>query len=298
MNQNGASSDASYDAPAQQQIGHVNWPEVDVAIRSLDEFKAFIEANREVLLSEEAHEDLGRQIRHLGCREPLTGREIAPFEISNDGGLREGLAFNAISSRVRAVMLCMEDVINRQQLTSPRIYAAEGLTAFAMRMRGLYPRFLGSEFTFDQTRKEWMYPIPLEDLQNLSLPDGAFDIVSTNEVLEHVPSIDSALEEIARVLRSGGWHIGTVPFHYLYDKGELRATLDGDGNVVHLLEPQYHGDPMNEGGVLVFEIPAWDIIERAHRAGFKDAFMRFVVSERHGAVAEHIGGILVLCCEK
>ena len=195
-------------------------------------------------------------------------------------------------------MLCMEDVINGQQLASPRIYAAEGLTAFAMRMRGLYPRFLGSEFTFDQVRKEWMYPIPLEDLQNLSLPDGAFDIVSTNEVLEHVPSIDSALEEIARVLRPGGWHIGTVPFYYFYENGERRAILDGDGNIVHLLEPQYHGDPMNEGGVLVFEIPAWDIIERAHRAGFKDAFMRFVVSARHGAVAEHIGGILVLCCEK
>ena len=285
-------------SPVIEASKQLNWPEVDVAIRSLDEFRAFLEANREVLLNEKAHEELGHQIRQTGCREPLTGREIAPFEMSNDGGLREGLAFNAISSRVRAVMLCMEDVINRQQLASPRIYAAEGLTAFAMRMRGLYPRFLGSEFTFDQVRKEWMYPIPLEDLQNLSLPDGAFDIVSTNEVLEHVPSIDSALEEIARVLRPGGWHIGTVPFYYFYEKGERRAILDGYGDIVHLLEPQYHGDPMNEGGVLVFEIPAWDIIERAHRAGFKDAFMRFVVSARHGAAAEHIGGIPVLCCEK
>lgn len=276
----------------------MSWPEIDVAIRSLDEFKAFLEASGEFLLNEKAHEALGDRIIQDGCREPLTGREISPFEISLSGALREGLVFNAISSRVRGVMLCMEDVINRQQLVSPRIYAAEGLTAFAMRMRGLYPRFLGSEFTFDQGRKEWMYPIPLEDLQNLSLPDDAFDIVSTNEVLEHVPSIDSALAEIARVLRPGGWHIGTLPFYYFNEHGERRSIVDETGKVVHLMEPQYHGDPMNEGGVLVFEIPAWDILDRARKAGFRDAFMRFVVSGRHGVVAEHIGGVLVLCCEK
>lgn len=275
-----------------------SWPEVDVAIRSLEEFKTLLDVNRDVLLNEKAHEELGNEILKAGCREPLTGWEIAPFQISKEGGLREGLAFDAISSRVRAVMLCMEDVIDRQQLASPRIYAAEGLTAFAMRLRGLYPRFLGSEFTFDQSRKEWMYPIPLEDLQNLSLPDGAFDIVSTNEVLEHVPSIDSALTEIARVLRPGGWHVGTVPFYYFAQEGERRSIIDEAGNVVHLLEPQYHGDPMNEGGVLVFEIPAWDILDRARKAGFRDAFMRFIVSARHGVVAEHIGGVLVLCCEK
>ena len=117
-----------------------SWPEVDVAIRSLEEFKTFLDVNRDVLLNEKAHEELGNQILKAGCREPLTGWEIAPFQISKEGGLREGLAFDAISSRVRAVMLCIEDVIDRQQLASPRIYAAEGLTAFAMRMRGLYPR--------------------------------------------------------------------------------------------------------------------------------------------------------------
>ncbi len=276
----------------------LNWPEVCVDIRSHGEFRAFLEAHSDVLLNQQVHNDLGLQIWQSGCREPLTGKEIAPFDISDEGGLREGLSYNSISSRVRAVMLCMEDVINAEQLTSPRIYAAEGLTAFAMRMRGLYPRFVGSEFTTDDAKKEWMYPIPLEDLQNLSLPDNAYDLVSTNEVLEHVPSIDEALGEIARVLRPGGWHVGTVPFNYLDESGTRRARLDERGELVHILEPEFHGDPMNEGGVLVFEIPAWNIMERALDAGFRDAYMRFIVSQRHGVVAEHIGGVLVLCCQK
>jgi SAM-dependent methyltransferase len=277
--------------------GKIAWPEIDVAIRSLGEFQAFLDTNSQFLIDKTEVDKVENRIRQFGCREPLTGREITPSEISADGGLREGLAFAGISSRVRAVMLCVENVVNQQNLVSPRIYAAEGLTAFAMRLRGLYPRFIGSEFTLDQGKKEWMYPIPHEDLQKLTLPDDAFDIVSTNEVLEHVPSIDLALTEIARVLRTGGWHIGTVPFYYLNAEGERRAIIEG-GQITHILEPEYHGDPMNEGGVLVFEIPGWDIIERAKRAGFRDAFMRFIVSERHGVVAEYISGVLVLCCEK
>lgn len=276
----------------------IRWPEIDVAFRSLNDFREFIDANHDTLLDQGKLNELGNRIRLSGCREPLTGKMIAPLDLSLAGGLREGLTFEGVSSRVRGVMHCIEDVITQQKLVSPRIYASEGLTPFAMRMRGIYPRFLGSEFTFDPGLQKWMYPIICEDLQNLSLPTGVFDIVSTNEVLEHVPSIDKALREIVRILRPGGWHIGTVPFHFFSEQGDLRAILDGAGETIHLLEPEYHGDPMNEGGVLVFEIPGWDLIERARRAGFRDAFMRFVVSEKHGVVAEHIGGVLVLCCEK
>ena len=185
-----------------------------------------------------------------------------------------------------------------QALATPRIYAAEGLTAFALRLRGLYPRFLGSEFTTSPERREWMYPIPCEDLQSLSLPTASFDLVSTNEVLEHVPSIDRALAEIARVLRPGGWHFGTVPFFYFEDIGKVRAVLDERGRIIHLEEPEYHGDPMNEGGVLVFEMPGWDLIERARAAGFRDAFMRLMISKEHGVLSEHIGGVLIFCCQK
>lgn len=272
--------------------------EVSTSFRSLEEFRAFLERNSNTVLAAEARDNIADLIRQHGCREPLTERQIRPFELSSSGGLREGLTFDGIGSRVRGVMLCIEEIIAQQQLSSPRIYAAEGLTAFALRMRGLYPRFLGSEFTSDPTRKEWMYPIPCEDLQNLSMPDGSFDIVSTNEVLEHVPSIDAALAEIARVLSPGGWHIGTVPFLFFAVHGQRRAMLTDQGDLIHLLEPEYHGDPMNDGGALVFELPGWDIIERARKAGFRDAFIRFVMSKQHGVIAENIGGVLAFCCQK
>lgn len=233
-----------------------------------------------------------------GCREPLTGDQVAPDALVRGDSWREGLAYNGISSRMRAVMRCMETAIEEQALESPRIYAAEALTAFGMRLRGVYPRFVGSEYTTDHHQQAWLYPIPCEDLLNLSMPDGIFDLISTNEVLEHVPSIDRALSEMGRVLRPGGWHYGTVPFRFFADESERRAALSPTGEIIHLMEPEYHGDPMNQGGVLVFELPGWDLIPRAIDAGFSDAFMRLIVSTDNGILAEHVGGALVFCCQR
>ncbi|MEY4850443.1 MAG: hypothetical protein RLZZ331_1447 [Pseudomonadota bacterium] len=271
--------------------------ELSIDIRSLAEFRAALD-NHHDLLAADAVNRLGARILATGCREPLTDRRILPFELEPGSGWREGLASGGLSSRVRGVMRCMEKVIVDQALTSPRIYAAEGLTAFALTMRGLYPRFLGSEFTTSPERMQWMYPIPCEDLQALSMPDDSFDLVSTNEVLEHVPDIDKALKEMHRVLKSGGWHFGTVPFLFFEETGQVRATLDAQGGLIHHMEPQYHGDPMNEGGVLVFELPGWDLITRARAAGFRDAFMRCMISAEHGVLSEHIGGVLIFCCQK
>jgi ubiquinone/menaquinone biosynthesis C-methylase UbiE len=59
----------------------------------------------------------------------------------------------------------------------------------------------------------------------LSLPSDTFDLVSSNEVLEHVPYLDKALSEICRVLKSGGWHIGTCPFRFMNEESQRRARL-------------------------------------------------------------------------
>lgn len=270
--------------------------EISIDFDNLIEWKLFLQS-RPDLLAPEAIDELGDQIMAAGCREPLTGAIIGPHEMDDGSSWREGLGHHGVGSRARAVLQVMADIINEGGLHSPCIYATEAITPFALRLRGLFPRFLGSEFTLDADQRNWLYPIPCEDLQKLSLRSGAFDIVTTNEVLEHVPSIDKALGEMCRVLRPGGWHVGTVPFHY-FDEGSLRrARLDEQGKIVHLLEPEYHGDPLGEG-ILVFEIPGWDLMARARKAGFSRAFMRFMISSKHGVLSEHIGGVLVFCAQK
>jgi SAM-dependent methyltransferase len=247
------------------------------------------------LLQPEQIDELGQLMENSGAIEPLTQSVIEGNGFGTGAGWREGLAWRGVNSRSRAVLLLIEEVLGGAH--DPRIFAAEGLTGFALRLRGLFPRFIGSEYTEDPKVREYMFPIPFEDLQSLSFGENLFDLVSTNEVLEHVPSIDLALSEICRVLRPGGWHIGTHPFYFLNEQSLVRAVIR-DGELVHLLEPEYHGNPMSNQGALVFEIPGWDILDRAKKAGFSKAEMRFVISTRHACLADHTGGVFVLCCQK
>jgi SAM-dependent methyltransferase len=92
-----------------------------------------------------------------------------------------------------------------------------------------------------------------ENLEALTFPDETFDIVITQDVLEHVFNPDRALFEIMRVLRNGGLHIFTAPKHKGLLKSVRRARLN-NGQVEHLLEPNYHGSPIGDGRSLV----TWD----------------------------------------
>ena len=89
-----------------------------------------------------------------------------------------------------------------------------------------------------------------EDITNLTFADGSIDLIISSDVLEHVPDIKRAFSETARVLKPGGMHIFTVP---LSESTLCRAVVAG-GEVIHLFPAEYHLDPLDPRGVLVF----WD----------------------------------------
>lgn len=49
------------------------------------------------------------------------------------------------------------------------------------------------------------------DATTLPFPDGSFDRIIASEVLEHIPADETAISELARVLRPGGTMAVTVP---------------------------------------------------------------------------------------
>ena len=109
--------------------------------------------------------------------------------------------------------------------------------------------------------------------------------------------IDAALREIHRVLKPGGWHVGTAPFAMGQYESITKSKLE-DGKIVHLTEPEYHGNPVDERGSLVFEIPAWDILDRAKAVGFGDAHVKYILSTQHACLSSDAGGIFVFCFQK
>jgi SAM-dependent methyltransferase len=238
------------------------------------------------------------EILAAGIVEPLTNLPIAGAAIIGTDNLREGLAYLGVNSRSRGVLLAIQRTFAGHNPNTLRVYAAEALTSFASRLRFVYPGFIGSEFAQTEAEVARLLPIRSEDLGALSFGDATFDLVSTNEVLEHVPSIDQCLREIARVLVPGGWHIGTVPFRFNSPDSQVKAKLV-NGQLVHLVEtPEYHGNPMRAEGSLVFELPGWDILDRCRAAGFASASMKYIVSRRHGCLTADAGGIFVLCAQR
>jgi SAM-dependent methyltransferase len=49
------------------------------------------------------------------------------------------------------------------------------------------------------------------DLTKIEFPDESFDAIYCSHVLEHIPNDARAMEELARILRTGGWAILQVP---------------------------------------------------------------------------------------
>lgn len=112
------------------------------------------------------------------------------------------------------------------------------------------PHYVCSEYFDDVPRGRSKGGVRCEDLEQLTFPDNRFDLVITEDVLEHVPDPHRAFREIRRVLKPGGCHIFTVPLHE-GKKTVTRAALEND-NVVHLMPPVYHGDPLRAEGALVY----------------------------------------------
>ena len=267
--------------------------EINISFHSYEEWMEYFNSDR--ILTETNINILGTKMLFSKAVEPITHRALRPFKIEKGSSWREGLVSNNISSRLRAILYVMQDILRGDK--NPRIYAPEAVTDFALLLRGLYPRFIGSEYIVDPNQLKALWPIPSEDLTALSFGNDLFDMVVTNEVIEHVPSIDKALQEMHRVLRPGGWHIGTHPFAYVNQNSILKSEII-DGKIVHRMEPEYHGNPISDGGSLVFEIPGWDILARAKAAGFSNAFMKFIISKKHACLANEVGGVFVLCCQK
>jgi SAM-dependent methyltransferase len=267
--------------------------EIIADLRSADEWWSLAESNP--ALFDKAYI---RSIVDRGLRDGVDSLFFGhiPSDQVEVGGenYREYFAANGLNSRQRAVL----EIFAQHAGANPRIFAHEAITRFAMIMRGRYPRFLGSEYADDEKTKRELYPIPAIDITQSNLPAGTFDFVLTNEVLEHVPDLDAALADTARILAPGGKLIGTFPFLMNSRESYVRARIQ-DGKIVHLVEPEYHGNPIDpSGGSLVFEVPAWDIIERSKRCGFFDCYMIYYSSFQRGITASDTAGIFVFVATK
>ena len=105
-----------------------------------------------------------------------------------------------------------------------------------------------------------------ENLERQTFPDARFDLVITQDVLEHLFDPGAAFREIARTLRPGGAHIFTVPLVKGRNAASAqRATRTASGTIEHKVDPEYHGNPIDESGSLVTMDWGYDIVDHIRR---------------------------------
>jgi SAM-dependent methyltransferase len=112
------------------------------------------------------------------------------------------------------------------------------------------PNLVTSQFFADVPRGEARDGHQSEDLRSLTFRDESFDLVISQDVFEHVLSPERAFAEIARTLKPNGAHVFTVPY-YRGKRTVVRARESKSGEVEHLMEPDYHGNPIDPKGSLV-----------------------------------------------
>lgn len=163
-----------------------------------------------------------------------------------------------------------------------RIYLTEQTTPLYRWMRERYPQTQGSEYLADKVAPgAELNGLRNENIMATTWQDASFDFILSFDVLEHVPEPAKAFAECFRVLRPGGALLWAAPFAFdermrLNDDNIVRAYVDDAGEIVHLMEPEYHGNPVDpEGGALCFQYFGLQVLDQLRDAGFVDSEILF-----------------------
>lgn len=148
-------------------------------------------------------------------------------------------------------------------------------------------RYIASQYFPDLPRGAEKDGVRSEDLEALSFADASIDLHVTQDVFEHVLDPAAAFKEIARTLRPGGAHVFTTPL-VEKDQPTLRCASLVDGQIVHLREPEYHGNPISGDGSLVTMRWGYDIGEYIHEASGLFTQLIYVDAMELGIRAEYI----------
>ena len=234
---------------------------------------------------------LGKAVRnlfhHRAGRCNVCGR-ISPFFCLDRGSFRNTMIclFCRSASRNRHVAKTIIALVEGTGMSMAELSVTAKVSIFNTAMDDCFSRVLqGYHGYFSSCYQEGIAPGTeisprtfCQDLEALSFADQSFDFVITEDVFEHVRHPEKGFREIYRVLRPGGYHVFTVPFHF--DRPTLvRVDTSGDEDV-HLLPPEYHGDPLR-GTILAYRTFGIDLFEQLQELGLETKVLFSGFEDRH-----------------
>jgi hypothetical protein len=149
-------------------------------------------------------------------------------------------------------------------------------------------KYISSQYYTDQIFGTIIKGHRNEDLEQQTFSDAVFDIVVTQDVMEHIYDPAKAFAEIARTLKKGGAHIFTVPIINKHNKTEIWATKGTDGHPVFTATPEYHGNPVDPKGSPVTMHWGFDIVDFIKEKSGLSTTIEYIDNLDFGIRAEYI----------
>jgi hypothetical protein len=75
----------------------------------------------------------------------------------------------------------------------------------------------------------------------------------------------------------------SVPFAASQKAKAIRAVVK-DGEIRHILPPEYHGDPLNANGCLCYQHFGWEMLPQVCDSGFSRAYAITYESQHFGYI--------------
>jgi SAM-dependent methyltransferase len=154
-------------------------------------------------------------------------------------------------------------------------------------------RVCASEYFVGKTSGEIVDGIMNQDVQGTSFAESSLDLITSNQVFEHVPDDIKGYAECFRVLRPGGALLFTVPLYGIPATTKLAEYRDGE--LIHLAKPEYHDSRASgpESILTFWHHSIHDIAARVASVGFEATVEDvFIVPSQIAAAAK------VVCARK
>ncbi len=193
--------------------------------------------------------------------------------------------------RERALMLVIEKYFPNWK--SLRIHeSSPGKRGTSLKLKNQCLGYLSSQYFPNKEPGEIINGSVNIDLEMQTFNDESFDLVVTQDVMEHIYNPSKAFSEIARTLKKGGAHIFTVPIVNKFKLSERWANKAEDGSPIFLKTAEFHGNPVDPKGSPVAMHWGYDIVDFIKKESGLDSTIEYLNDLRFGVRAEYIEVII------
>ena len=166
--------------------------------------------------------------------------------------------------------------------------SSPGNRGASLKLKQYCSNYTASQFYSELRKGSIIGSYQNEDLENQTFSEESFDLVITQDVMEHVYDPKKAFKEIARTLKKGGSHIFTVPLVNKFEKSERWAEKGENGEPIFLKMPEYHGNPVDPKGSPVTMHWGFDIVDYIDNSSGLTSNIEYIDDLSLGIRAEYI----------